>query len=347
MLHRLQIGIGIAILVFAAATLRNSSRAAASAAAQEHDQDFSRELLSRARVFPEIGPGVAAIKSDSSGRYYVLAEPATTISIFQADGKRIGQIPNANSRGAKIVYAQDIDVDASGRLFVADRGANAVKIFEPDGSLDATIAVAAPTSVVALSGGDFAVAGLRASKLVRIFDSQGKFTRSFADPLPESGASSRNPSPVPPRIYDGADGHIYCVFNGLQSLTLRRYDRFGYATYEASVPVSSFTPQGEAKPRTSIVIEQGATPASMKPAIRALAADPISQDVWAAVGDELVHFDKDGNRRAAYRTSTKDGAPIEASAILIERNRILIASDPMGIFDFDLPERMSPAAAPQ
>jgi hypothetical protein len=85
----------------------------------------------------------------------------------------------------------------------------------------------------------------------------------------------------------------------------------------------------------------------MKPAIRALGADPITQELWIAIGDELVHFDKDGNRRASYRTSTKEGVRIDASAILVERNRILIAADPMGIFDFVLPERQSPAAAQQ
>jgi hypothetical protein len=340
MFRRLQFGIRLAI-VAAMAMAWNVSPAAG------QDQEFSRELLSSARVFPEIGPGAAAIKSDSSGRYYVLAEPATTISIFRADGKRVGEIPNANSRGAKIAYAQDIDVDAKDRLYVADRGANAVKIFDPDGSLEATIAVAAPMSVVALSGGDFAVAGLRSAKLVSIFDAQGKLSRSFGEPSAESSDSGSNPALIPERIYGGVATYIYCVFNDLQDLTLRRYDRFGYASYEASVPASDFTEQGQAKRWTSITIEQGATPVSRRPAIRALAADPISQDVWAAIADELVHFDKDGNRRAAYRTTTKDGARVEATAILIERNRMLVAADPLGIFEFPLPERLSPAAVPR
>ena len=79
-------------------------------------------------------------------------------------------------------------MDAKGRLYVADRGANSVKIFEPDGSLDATIPFAAPMSVVALSGGEFAVAGLRSAKLVSIFDAQGKLSRSFGEISAESTA---------------------------------------------------------------------------------------------------------------------------------------------------------------
>ena len=345
MFWRQQIGIGLAILVFAAATPRTPFPAVASA--QTEDQEFSREILSRARVFPEIGPGVAAIKIDANGRYYVLAEPATRISIFQSDGKRIGAIPNANSRSAKIVYAQDIDVDPKGRLYVADRGANAVKVFDPDGSLSATIPVAAPMSVVALSGGDFAVSSLLGSKLVSIYDAQGTLARSFAEASVQGVESGRNPAAPPAKIYGAAANYIYCIFNGLQNLAVRRYDRFGYATYEASVQASDYTAQGKAKRWTSITIDQGGSTASSRPAIRAVAVDPISQDVWAAIGEELVHFDKDGNRRAAYRTSTKEGARIEATAILIERNRILLAADPLGIFDFDLPERMSPAAAAQ
>jgi hypothetical protein len=339
-IRRLQITVCLVFMVAAAAGWNFSPAAA-------QDQEFSRELLARTRVFPEIGAGVASIKSDDAGRYYVLAAPAKIVSIYQADGKRIGQIPNANSRGVKIIYAQDIDVDSKGRVFVADRGANAVKIFEPDGSLDATIPVTAPMSLVALAGGGFAVAGLRSAQLISIFDAQGKPARGFGQLPSETSGTPGDQSLSPGRIYSDRAGHIYFVFSNLPDLTLRRYDRFGYASYEASLPASEFTPQAEAKRWTKITIEQGSTPASSKPAIQALGADPETQEIWVAIGDELVHFDKDGNRRAAYRTSTADGVRINASAILIEHNRIVIADDTLGIFDFALPERQLPAPSPQ
>ncbi len=336
MFRRLQIGVCLAILV-AVATGWNLLRAAAPV--PDQDQEFSRELLARARVFPTVGPGVVAIKSDSAGRYYVLADPATAIAIYQADGKSIGQIPNANSHGAKISYAQDIDVDSKGRVFVADRGANAVKIFEPDGSLDAIRPVAAPISLVALPGGEFAVAGLRSAQLVSIFDAQGKLARGFGEIPGTASGVNGNMALSPGRIYGDLLGDIYFAFSNLPDPTLRRYDRFGYVSYEASLPASDFTPQAEAKRWTKITIEQGATPAETKPEIRALGTDPITQEVWIAIGDELVHFDKDGSRRAAYRTSTTDGVRIEANSILVEHDRILIADSTLGIFDFVLPER--------
>jgi hypothetical protein len=346
MFLRCQFGVSVAaIIAFGAGWNFSWSIARAAAAPQNQDQEFSRELLARARVFPGIGAGVAALKSDPAGRYYVLAEPAKFIAVFQGDGKRIGEIPNANSRGATIVYAQDIDVDSKGRVLVADRGANAVKIFEPDGSLDGTIAVAAPTSVAALSGGGFAVASLRSAKLVSIYDAQGKLERSFGDPPPAPARVGEEQELSPGRIYGDPAGRIYFVFSGLGDLMLRRYDRFGFVSYEASLPASEFTPQAEAKRWTTITIEHGNSSASSKPAIRTLAVDPETQEVWIAIGDELVHLDKDGNRRAAYRTSTKDGARIEASAILIERDRILVAADTLGIFEFAQPERQLPASA--
>ena len=67
-------------------------------------QGLQNVLRAQSRVFPTVGPGVAAIKRDSSGRYFILAEPASVISIFDATGKRLDQFPNANSGGATIRY---------------------------------------------------------------------------------------------------------------------------------------------------------------------------------------------------------------------------------------------------
>jgi len=305
--------------------------------AQAQDQAFTRDIAARGRVFLEIGPGVSAIKRDAAGRYYVLAAPETAVLIYGADGNRAGQIPNANSKSARIVYASDIDLDADGRLFVADRGANAVKIFGADGSLDATVFVAAPLSIAALSGGEFAVTSLRAEKLVSVYNAQGTLERTFGDlPAPAEGGE-RGALFTSGRLYGDGAGQIHFVFTELPDPTIRKYDRFGYAAYEISLPASEFKPPREAKQWTTLTIgkDQSAPP---KPVIQALAADPETHEVWAAIGDELLHFDQDGSRRSAYHMTTKAGTPIEASAILVEHDRILVGDDPNGIFDFAYPE---------
>jgi DNA-binding beta-propeller fold protein YncE len=314
--------------------------------ASAQDQAFTRDIAARARIFPEIGPGASALKRDAAGRYYVLAAPANAVVIYGADGNRIGQIPNANSRGAKIVYASDIDVDAEGRLFVADRGANAVRVFDTAGSLIATARVPSPLSVAALSGGEFAATMLRSEQLVSIFDARGAVARTFGDiPAPSRG-QDQGALLSPGRLYGDGKGHIYFVFTELPDPTIRKYDRFGYAAFEISLPASEFAPAREARQWTTVTIGKNAAPPS-KPVIRALAVDPETQEVWAAIGDELLHFDKDGNRRAAYHTTTKTGARIEAAAILVEHDRILIADDPNGIFDFAYPEPRHATSVPR
>lgn len=207
----------------------------------------------RSRVFPSVGPGVTALKRDSAGRYYILAKPANVISIYDRAGSPIGQIPNANSQGAVIKYAVDIDLGQDGRLFVADRGANAIEIFRPDGSLAAKVPVVAPTSVVALSGGQFAVTSLTSTHLVQIMDERGKVVRSFGDPAYVEEDAGKNRVIDWGRITGDAAGGVYFAFTSLTEPTLRKYDRFGYVAYETAVP-ESFFQAGATGPRDRVEV---------------------------------------------------------------------------------------------
>jgi hypothetical protein len=233
-------------------------------------QGVQTVLHARGRVFPEVGRGAEAIERDAAGHYYVLAAPASVIWIYSADGKRIGQIPSAQVTGdATIKYAVDFDRDAaSGRIFVADRGSNAVKIFTAEGALEASVAVNAPMSVVALAGGEFAVVTLRSDHLVRVMNEHGKLLRSFgnisdavSDPsqltMPALSASADSTAgyaagystSAPPayamdigKLYSGAPGDIYFAFTLLKDPKFRKYDRFGYAGYEAEVSAKELIP---------------------------------------------------------------------------------------------------------
>jgi hypothetical protein len=214
-------------------------------------QGIGSALEPRGRVFPSVGPGVTALKRDSAGRYYILATPASVIRIYDRMGTLIGQIPNANSQGAAIKYAVDIDLGQDGRLFVADRGANAIEIFNPDGSLVARAPVVAPTSIVALSGGQFAVTSLTSTRLVEIIDEHGKVVRSFGDPayITDQAASSRVIDWG--RITGDSADSIYFAFSSLAEPKLRKYDRFGYVGYEADIP-ESFIRAGAAEARDRV-----------------------------------------------------------------------------------------------
>lgn len=306
-------------------------------------KDLERQIFARARIFPEIGPGVSELKRDAAGRYYVLAAPANAIFIYDADGKRSGQIPGTNQSDARIVFAQDFDLDQSGRVIVADRGANAVKIFAPDGSLSSTIPVATPTSVVALSGGEFAVTSLSSKRLVTVFDANGLLVRSFGDPIGAAERANVNPLTNRGRISGDPAGHIYFAFTNLPDPTIREYDRFGYGAYVLALTAAEFGTSTQDQRKDIFGIERGNGAASAKPVIGAVGVDLATQQVWVAIGSSLVHFDKDGTRLLTYHTVTKDGLRIEASAILIEPDRLLLADDPIGIFDFARPDKPQPA----
>jgi hypothetical protein len=510
-------------------------------------QGMQTTLHAGPRVFPSIGPGVAAIKRDSAGRYFILAQPATTISVYDSTGKLVGQIPNANSRGATIHYAVDIDVDPANRVFVVDRGANAIKIFAADGSLVATIPVNAPTSLVALSGGQFAVTTLVSKRLVQIMDESGKVVRTFGDPadiappkpavVNEDGTVKTTPPPPLAdrgRIFGDQEGNIYFSFTSLPDPTLQRFDRYGYSAYEAVVPKESFggtprdpgrvevgysmsalgwptsisawtdlhsltslsagggamhrgmrgggvsaggasgfgssssssgsdsgigniTAQGNTlafqagdsldaldssdyslansispgdfngpppggsgflmpgmfgmgiggffhghspgmfengiggsslgAPGTSPNLTPGAAPSHAdesdhpmgedgrdhfhfhpgfdeyrarvavrvrldtpppgvndKPVITAAGVDPETKEVWATIGDTLVHFDSGGGREEMYYLLLTDGSSLKATSIVVEPNRLLIAADPFGIYEFPRPDKPAPAS---
>ncbi len=203
-----------------------------------HGQQMRTIIESRERVFPAVGPGVTALKRDSEGRYYLVAEPATVISIYDSDGKLTGQIPNAKSQGATIKYAVDIDISPDGLLFVADRGTNAVEVFKLDSSFVAKVSVVAPTSVVALSDGQFAVTSLASRRLVQIRDIQGNFVRSFGDPTDVE--DNAKPMMDMGRITGDSTDHIYFAFTSVADPTLRTYDRYGYVGYAAKIPESAF-----------------------------------------------------------------------------------------------------------
>jgi hypothetical protein len=205
-------------------------------------QGFESPVLSRARVFPDFSSGVVAMKRDSAGHYYLLATPPNVIWIASADGKRIGQIPRAGSDVAKIQYAVDFDLSPDGRVLVADRAANAIEVFSPEGVQLAKIPIFAPTGVVALPDDQFAVSTLRSKRLVEIRSEQGALIRSFGDPTDAGIDPDSKQLQNPGKISGDGAGDIYFAFTAVPDPTVRRYDRYGYVTSEATFAAELYDP---------------------------------------------------------------------------------------------------------
>jgi hypothetical protein len=76
-----------------------------------------------------------------------------------------------------------------------------------------------------------------------------------------------------------------------------------------------------------------------KPVITAVGVDSQTHDIWAGIGDTLVHFNKAGDALEIYHLTMRGGAPLKPVAILVEPDRFLIAADPWGIFEFARPDK--------
>lgn len=308
-------------------------------------QDIEDEVTAKKRLFPGVGPGVRAVKRGADGNFYVLTAPASSVSVFDPAGKLIRRIPPYDeskgpqpAQNAGIIFGADMDVDAHGTVYVADRGANAVKIWDAKGNAR-SIAVNSPVSVAALPDDEVAVATLRETHLVIVFGKNGRETREFGDPVDISERPELNRFlNIGILVGDGA-GHVYYAFPYLPEATVREYDRFGYAGQDFQYTGVDAWPKAQATRKQIEKQESKGEAPVFKPILTAAGVDRSSGEVWMALGDDLLHFDKEGNRRASYHIYTPEGARLEAGAILVEADRLIVASDPLGVYEFERPDK--------
>jgi len=324
---------GIAIVagaVFAAAALLPAS-------GQEQYQ-YESDLVAKHRLFYSVGAGFRAIRRGPTGNYYILTAPAPAVQIYGAAGTRIGQIPSesaATAKGAALVYGESFDVDGDGRVAVCDRGANAIKIYAPSGSLATQIPVSAPVSVVFVSGGELAVVSLNSDHLVTAYDLHGTVVRQYGELGQIADEPDINRQVNYGHVVADEMGNTYFAFDYMPEPTVHKFDRVGYLSMELSLTTLEFQPAAQAA-RKAIARSETGIPALHR-IISAVGVDPKSQDIWMAIGTLLMHFDKDGQRLASFRTYLPQGARMEASMILVEPDRLLIGSDPLGIYEFPKP----------
>ena len=308
--------------------------------AQEED-----ELTAKARILPAVGPGLRSVRVGGDGNTYVLIAPASYVSVFGKDGKLVRNVPSyADASGPQseelrvIRFGESMDVDASGAVYVADRAANAVKIWDAAGN--ARMAqVNAPLSVAALPDGEVAVATLREPHLVIVFDKNSRDVREFGDPEPLTERADLNRFLNIGELATDAQGHLYYGFAYTPEPTVRQYDRVGYAALDIQYTALDAAPEAQAVRREILRQEKKSGAPVFKRVLNAVGADRDSGEVWMAVGNNLLRFDKDGTRRAGYKLYTPEGARLEPNVILVNKDRLLIGSDPLGIYVFERPDK--------
>jgi hypothetical protein len=307
------------------------------------------DLTAKQRLFPGVGPGLRAVKRGADGRLYVLASPSPGLLVFDAQGRQvlsINELP-AGSGGAKagrplIHFGEDCDADADGKIYVADRGANLIQVFSPDGTPIRSIPVKAPVSVAALPEGEVAVGTLRELHLVIVFDKNGRVVREFGDPEPIAEREELNRFLNIGEFATDALGHLYYAFAYLPEPTVRQYDHLGYARQDIQYTALEAMPGAQAARKEIERQERRGNQPSLKRILTAVGVDRSNGEVWIALYNTLLHFDKEGNRRASYKIYTPDGARLEASTLLVEKDRLTIGNDPLGLYEFDRPDKKIP-----
>src|SRR5580693_9267056 len=312
------------------------------------------ELIAKKRLFPGVGPGLRAVKRGTDGNYYILSAPGSTAAVFDPAGKLLRRIPEYDETKAPaspsstptpqssplttITFGEDLDVDAEGSVYVADRGANAIKIWDSRGN-ERVVRVNGPVSVAVLPDGEVAVATVHEQHLVMVFDKNGRDVREFGDPETISDRPELNRFLNIGILVEDGGGHLYYAFTYLPEATVRQYDRYGYAGQDIQYTGVDAWPAAQATRKEIERQERRGDAPVFKRILTAVGVERGTGEVWMALGDKLLHFDKEGNRRATYLIYTKEGARLEASTILVEPDRLIIGSDPLGIYEFERPDK--------
>jgi hypothetical protein len=302
------------------------------------------ELTAKRRLLSDLGPGLRAVRRSADGRTYVLASPSPGLLVFDTQGKQVLSIGAAPAAGktarAAITFGEDCDVSAERQIYVADRGANAIQVFSPDGALLRSIPVTAPLSVASLGEGEVAVATLRDPHLVVVFDKNGRDVREFGDPEQISERQDLNRFLNIGQLATDALGHLYYAFGYTPEPTVRQYDRYGYGVgQDIQYLALEAAPEAQAVRREIQRQEKNQKSPTFKRVLTAVGVDRTNGEVWMAVGNTLLHFDKEGNRRARYQLYTPEGARLVAGIILVEQDHLVIGNDPLGIYEFERPEK--------
>src|SRR6266700_464460 len=332
---------GVGPIVKALAVMCLLACAAGGAAAQDE-----ADLTARQRIFPGVGPGLRAIKRGGDGRLYILASPSPGLLVFDTQGKQVlsinevGIASSATTQGRSLItYGEDCDGASDGKIYVADRGSNAIQVFSPEGTLLRSIAVKAPVSVAALPEGELAVGTLREPHLVIVFDKNARDVREFGDPEPLAERVELNRYLNIGQLATDAEGRLYYAFAYLPEPTVRQYDRLGYAGQDIQYTALEAMPAAQAARKEIVRQESKGKEPSFKRILTAVGVDRTNGEVWIALYNTLLHFDKEGDRRATYKMYTPQGARLEANTILVEQDRLIVGSEPLGIYEFDRPDK--------
>ncbi len=284
------------------------------------------DLVAKRRLFAPVGPGLKQIREGTDGKIYVLASPSPGLVVYSPEARRLltmreasglpaAALAEAKASGEILVeFGEDFDVAGDGTIYIADRATNLVQVYSNDGKHLRTIAVTAPVAVAALPEGEVAVGTMQKENLVTVFNKEGRLVRELST---------------------DAAGHLYYGFKYFPEPTVRQFDRFGYGGGEVQYTALDAMPEAAAMRREIAKQERRGDAPRFKQVMTAMGVEKATGEVWIAIGNMLLRFDKEGNRRATFRLYTPKDTRLDAVAIVVEKDRLIIGGDPIGIYEFE------------
>jgi hypothetical protein len=305
------------------------------------------DLVAKRRLFAPVGPGLKQIREGVDGKIYVLGSPSPGLVVYSPEARRLltireasglppAALAEAKASGEILVeFGEDCDVDVDGTIYIADRAANNVQVYSKEGRHLRTISVNAPVAVASLPEGEIAVGTMQQEALVTVFDKSGRLVREFGNPETLTARRDLNRFLNLGELSTDGLGHLYYGFKYLPEPLVRQFDRFGFAGEDVRYTALDAFPEATAVRREIERQERrGGTP-QFKQVMTAMGIDKQTGEVWIAIRNMLLRFDKEGNRRATFRLYTPENARLEAVAIVVEKDRLIIGGDPMGIYEFE------------
>ncbi|HKF53438.1 MAG TPA: carboxypeptidase regulatory-like domain-containing protein [Candidatus Acidoferrales bacterium] len=204
-----------------------------------------------------------------------------------------------------------------------------------------------------LVGDIFVDLAFRAAPTIRAYDGYG--SRSFETAFTSNASSQSGPWSVNPGVR--VAGGLIATTNGAAKSSSSDSSSDNTSSADTTSPNAPTTQGGGRKGRgeggmgggpmaLGLQLSRHAGPTEERMMVDAMTVDSASGEVWAMIGGNLVHLDKQGNLLGQYCLPTIDNMPLKPVTMLIEPNRILIGTDPFGIFAYPRPDKPLPASSP-
>ena len=305
------------------------------------------DMVAKRRLFAPVGPGLKQIREGADGKIYVLASPSPGLVVYSPEARRLltmheaSGLPEAALAEAKasgeilVNFGEDCDVDGDGTIYIADRASNTVEGYSKEGRHLRTIRVNSPLAVAVMPEGEVAVSTTQRGALVSVFDKTGRLVREFGDAEQLTDRQDLNRFLNLGELATDASGHLYYGFQYFPEPTVRQFDRFGYAGEDVRYTALEAMQEAAAMRHEIEKQERRGDAPHFKQVMTAMGIDKQTGEVWMAIANTLLRFDKEGNRRAMYRLYTPQNARLEATAIVVEKDRLIIGGDPLGIYEFE------------